>query len=130
MNRAFNALLLVALFGSACTTLTNAPAEAPSQTQNGDMPEPAFITKIASIPLGQVVELNNEYLGLTPLELVLPGTGGGKWEGSALNHYVMRCSTPDNRTWEIKRWRGGERIPTRVLFRPPGAEQRMAIGQR
>ncbi len=117
----------ILLSGCATQLITHlSPADREPATEP---PPPVFITKIASVPLGQVVELNNEYLGLTPLELVLPGTSGGKWEGGALNHYVMRCSTPDNQTWEIKRWRGGDRIPTRVLFRPPGAQQRMAIGQ-
>lgn len=113
-----------------CTTLVQTPETVTAAgVPDTDPPPPLFTTKIASIPLGQVVELNNEYLGLTPLELVLPVTSGGKWEGGVMDHYVMRCSTPDNQTWEMKRWRGGDRIPTRVLFRPPGAQQRMAVGQ-
>ena len=114
-----------------CTTLVKSPeTTTTAEFADTDPPPPVFTAKITSIPLGQVVELNNEYLGLTPLELVLPGTSGGEWEGGVMDHYVMRCSTPDNQTWEMKRWRGGDRIPTRVLFRPPGAQQRMAVGQR
>lgn len=125
----WSAALVCALL-CGCSTLVNNPVTAtPAELPDTDPPPPLFTTKIASIPLGQVVELNNEYLGLTPLELVLPGTSGGKWEGGVMDHYVMRCSTPDNQTWEMKRWRGGDRIPTRVLFRPPGAQQRMAVGQ-
>jgi hypothetical protein len=122
------ALLACPLLGG-CTTLTNTPAASPTPALEPDPPPPVFTTKIASMPLGLVVELNNEYLGMTPLEIVLPGTSNGKWEGKSWDYYTMRCSTPDNQTWEIKRWRGGDRIPTRVLFRPPGAQQRMAVGQ-
>lgn len=129
LARKWSAALVCALL-CGCTTLVNNPVTAtPAELPDTDPPPPLFTTKIASIPLGQVVELNNEYLGLTPLELVLPETSGGKWEGGVMDHYVMRCSTPDNQTWEMKRWRGGDRIPTRVLFRPPGAQQRMAVGQ-
>lgn len=113
---------------SGCA-LPQATPVAPPVRESAPSP-PVFTTKIASFPLGLVVELNDEYLGLTPIELVLPGTSGGKWEGTQLDNYILRCSTPDNTTWEIKRWRGGDRIPTRVLFRPPGAQQRMANAQR
>jgi len=120
---------LACLLSGGCTTLTNGPSAALPPAPEPDPPPPVFTTKIASMPLGLVVELNNEYLGVTPLELVLPGTTNGKWEGRSWDYYTMRCSTPDNQTWEIKRWRGSDRIPTRVLFRPPGAQQRMAVGQ-
>jgi hypothetical protein len=40
---------------------------------------------------------------------------------------VMRASTPDASGWEQKVWYPGDRIPSRVLFRIPGAMKRLAV---
>jgi hypothetical protein len=114
-------LLLLTVLLSACAT---APEP---EVRTAD---PVKTIDIRSWPSGLVVELNGEYLGTTPVELVVNSTKYGNWTseyGRAFSPIVMRASTPDAAGWEQKVWYPGDRIPSRVLFRIPGAMKRLAV---
>ena len=75
-----------------------------------------------SLPAGCMVELNGEFIGVTPLEFKTPATDDGEWPGWH-KVYNLRASIPLGQGYEQKSWFSGERIPTRVVFRIPGAER-------
>jgi len=79
--------------------------------------------EVLSLPRGCVVEMNGEYLGGTPLKISVPATPDGRWQGPPSLVHAISVSTPNNRFVETKKWRGGDRIPQRLLFRPPYAQQ-------
>jgi hypothetical protein len=92
--------------------------------------DPVKTIDIRSWPSGLVVELNGEYVGTTPVELVVNSTRSGNWTAEFARGFspiVMRASTPDAAGWEQKVWYPGDRIPSRVLFRIPGAMKRLAV---
>jgi len=91
-------------------------------------PYPAAIqteatVEILSLPRGCVVEMNGEYLGSTPLKISIPTTPDGRWQGPPGTMHAISVSTPNNRFIETKKWRGGDHVPRRLLFRPPYAQQ-------
>jgi hypothetical protein len=92
--------------------------------------DPVKTIVIRSWPSGLVIELNGEYIGITPVELVVNTTRFGVWPAEysrGFSPIVMRASTPDAAGWEQKIWYPGDRIPSRVLFRVPGAMKRLAV---
>lgn len=118
MTRPF---LLLSLLLSAC-------ASAPEPEVR--TVDPVKTIDIRSWPSGLVVELNGEYVGTTPLELVVNTTRYGVWTAEYSRGYspiIMRASTPDTSGWEQKIWYPGDRVPSRVLFRIPGAMKRLAV---
>jgi hypothetical protein len=114
------AALCVAL--CACETLQPPPPPAVRRAQ------PIAKIDVRSIPTRCVVELNEEYLGMTPLEVVVEASESGNWTSQGIGSvYVMRCSMPDGDGWEQKVWYPGNPVPKRVLFRIPGATQRLTV---
>jgi len=92
--------------------------------------DPVKTIDIRSWPSGLVVELNGEYIGTTPVGLVVNTTRLGVWTAEysrGLRPIVMRASMPDSSGWEQKVWYPGDRIPSRVLFRIPSAMKRLAV---
>ncbi len=92
--------------------------------------DPVKTIDVRSWPSGLVVELNGEYVGTTPLELVVNTTRFGVWTpdyGRGFSPIILRASTPDTSGWEQKIWYPGDRVPSRVLFRIPGAMKRLAV---
>ena len=77
--------------------------------------------EVFSLPRGCVVEMNGEYLGTTPLKIDVPATPEGRWAGAPGFTHVISVSTPNNRAVETRKWRSGDPIPRRLLFRPPYA---------
>jgi hypothetical protein len=77
--------------------------------------------EVVSLPARCVVEMNGEYLGATPVKIDIPSTSDGRWRGGPSTEHRITVSTPNNRAVETKKWRGGDPIPRRVLFRPPYA---------
>jgi hypothetical protein len=72
---------------------------------------------VASAPAGQVIELNDRYLGLTPKIIRVPVTDAGTWKGSSL--FVLRVSSLDGSENETKLYYPNEEPPSHVLFRLP-----------
>jgi hypothetical protein len=114
-------LLLLAVLLSGCVS---APEP---EVRTAD---PVKTIDIRSWPSGLVVELNGEYVGTTPLELVVNTTRFGVWTAEysrGFSPIILRASTPDASGWEQKIWYPGDRVPSRVLFRIPGAMKRLAV---
>ena len=84
---------------------------------------------VRSWPPGCIVELNGEYVGATPLNLVVNSSRSGNWTSDygLWTPIVLRASTRDAEGWEQKVWYPGERIPSRILFRIPGAMHKFAV---
>ncbi len=95
--------------------------------ENSAVPPAVGLTEstveILSLPRGCVVEMNGEYLGSTPLKISIPTTPNGRWQGPPGTLHAISVSTPNNRFIETKKWRGGDPVPRRLLFRPPYAQQ-------
>lgn len=118
------ALLAVAVAFGLCACETFAPQPEPTVRRA----QPIGKIDVRSIPAGCVVELNDEYLGVTPLEVVVDATESGNWASQGFGSiFVMKCSTPDGNGWEQKVWYPGHPVPRRALFRIPGAMQPLAI---
>ena len=65
--------------------------------------DPVKTIVIRSWPSGLVIELNGEYIGITPVELVVNTTRFGVWPAEysrGFSPIVMRASTPDAAGWE------------------------------
>jgi hypothetical protein len=77
--------------------------------------------EVHSLPPGCFIELNNEFLGATPLTIRVPSYEG-KWTGATYKMHRLRASMPRGQGWEEKRWFGYDPIPERVVFRIPGVE--------
>lgn len=77
---------------------------------------------IQSFPQGGILELNNEFVGTTPMRLTVKTGAGGSWTsyGSRANKFVLKCSSADGGVWEEKVWLVGQRVPDRILFRIGG----------
>jgi hypothetical protein len=113
------AALCVAL--CACETFQPQPEPAVRRAQ------PIAKIDVRSIPTRCIVELNNEYLGITPLEVVVDATESGNWARQGIGSvFVMRCSTLDGEAYEQKVWYPVNPVPKRVLFRIPGAIRSLA----
>lgn len=88
----------------------------------GEPAAPSAVTmEILSLPRGCVVEMNGEYIGTTPVKVDVPATPEGRWGGAPGFTHAISVSTPNNRAVETRKWRSGDQIPRRVLFRPPYA---------
>lgn len=94
----------------------------PSAYPAATIPTEATV-EILSLPRGCVVEMNGEYLGSTPLKISIPTTPDGRWLGSPGTMHAISVSTTNNRFIETKKWRGGDHVPRRLLFRPPYAQR-------
>ena len=104
------ALLLAACGGGSSQIV---PAAVPSERT----------IEVLSLPRNCVVEMGGEYMGATPLKISVPATPDGRWPGPPSFVHAISVSTPNNRFVETKKWRGGDPIPQRLLFRPPYAQR-------
>ena len=77
---------------------------------------------VHSLPPGCFVELNNEFMGVTPITIRVPSYEGD-WSGDFGQYHIMRVSFPRARGYDQKFWRTGDPVPKRVVFRIPGAER-------
>ena len=107
----------------ACAALVLAGCGGPSGPASAAAVPSEMTIEILSLPRGCVVEMNGEYLGSAPIKISVPATPDGKWLGAPGTIHAISVSTPNNRFVETKKWRGGDRIPQRLLFRPPYAQQ-------
>jgi len=122
MKRLCHAAIPLCFCLCACETFAPLPEPVVRKAQ------PIAKIDVRSIPTGCVVELNDEYLGVTPLEVVVDATESGNWASQGIGSvFVMKCSMPDGNGWEQKVWYPGHPVPKRVLFRIPGAMQGLVI---
>jgi len=114
MRRAATALLLVAAL-TACTTPEPEPEPEVRTAQE------VTAVHVHSLPPGCFIELNDEFLGVTPLTIRVPSYKGD-WSGSFGQLHVLRASIPRGPGHEQKVWMTGDQVPRLVVFRIPGAE--------
>ncbi len=83
--------------------------------------EEVSVIHVHSLPPGCFVELNNEFMGVTPLTIRVPSYEGD-WSGDFGKYHILRASIPRGRGYDQKFWRTGDPVPKRVVLRVPGAE--------
>ena len=106
-------LAVIALCFSACTTPKPEPVVRKA--------EEVTAIRVHSLPPGCFVELNNEFLGVTPLTIRVPSYEGG-WRGRFGDWHTLRASIPRNTGYDQRSWKTGDRVPKQVVLRVPGAE--------
>ncbi len=70
---------------------------------------------VHSLPPGCFIELNNEFLGVTPMTIRVPSYEG-KWRGSMYELNRLRVSMPRGGGLEEKNWFGYDRISISIVF--------------
>lgn len=79
---------------------------------------------VHSLPTGCLVELNGEWVGITPCVVMILSDSTGGFRGSDLK--VMKVEPVTGGLGDIKMWWPGQRIPSRSVFRIPWAPQQPA----
>ena len=115
MRRASNRLALAgaALVFAACTTPEPEPVVRKA--------EEVTAIRVHSLPPGCFVELNNEFLGVTPLTIRV-SSYDGDWRGGFGDLHILRASIPRGSGFDERSWRTGDPVPKQVVLRVPGAE--------
>ena len=106
-------LAAIALCCSACTT----PEPEPVVRQA----EEVTAIRVHSLPPGCFVELNSEFLGVTPLTIRVPSYNGN-WRGGFGDLHILRASIPRDTGYDQRSWQSGDPVPKQVVLRVPGAE--------
>ena len=106
-------LAAIALCCSACTTPEPEPVVRKA--------EEVTAIRVHSLPPGCFVELNNEFLGVTPLTIRVPSYEGS-WRGRFGGWHTLRASIPRGSGFDERSWRTGDPVPKQVVLRVPGAE--------
>jgi len=104
-------LAISALLLAACTTV-------PPKPEPPEAPR-ARAMAVHSIPTGCLVDLNGEWVGITPCTVMIPSDEDGGFRGSDLK--VMKVEPVTGGIGDIKTWWPGQRIPARSVFRIPWA---------
>ena len=115
MKAAPTILALAAAALAACATPDPVPEPEVREAQE------VTAVQVHSLPPGCFVELNDEFMGVTPLTIRVPSYKGD-WSGSFAQTHVLRASIPKGSGYEQKVWMTGDAVPRRVVFRIPGAE--------
>jgi hypothetical protein len=74
---------------------------------------------VHSLPTGCMVELNGEWVGITPCHVMIPADSTGGFQGPDLS--VMKVIPVTGGIGDIKIWWPGQRIPSRAVFNLPWA---------
>lgn len=107
------ALVALTLCCSACTTPEPEPVARKA--------EEVTAIRVHSLPPGCFVELNNEFLGVTPLTIRVPSYEGS-WRGRFGGWHTLRASIPRGSGFDERSWRTGDPVPKQVVLRVPSAE--------
>jgi hypothetical protein len=119
MLRALPSLSLGVLLVPALLAACSAPQPQPEPIVR--KAEEVTAVRIHSLPPGCFVELNNEFMGVTPLTIRVP-SHRGTWDGRPYGWHTLRVSIPRGRGHDQRTWRTGDPVPRRVVLRVPGAE--------
>jgi hypothetical protein len=103
---------------SCCAFLVDKPSTS-STMSNSAIENHTVTIEIASIPPGCIVELNGEFLGLTPFRLTVDSDSEGRWSRWDAHVYVLTCTAPTGQ-FDSRRWLCATKIPSAILFRPMG----------
>lgn len=104
-------LLCFSLLLAACATV-------PPKPEPPEAPR-AKAMAVHSIPTGCMVELNGEWVGITPCWVMIPADSNGGFRGPDLA--VMKVIPVTGGIGDIKMWWPGQRIPSRSVFQIPWA---------
>ncbi len=102
------------VLSGACILVSACSTTAPSTGE----PQDTVTMEVFSLPKGCVVEMNGEYVGAAPVKIDIPSTSDGRWQGRPGMSHAITVSTPSNRASETRKYRSGDPIPRRLMFRP------------
>jgi len=102
-------LLSISLLLCACVTKPQ-----PESWNTEKATAPAVI-KMVGYPTNLIVTVDGEYVGMTPMELVVSSHAERKWT----KWTEIRASMPGNIGFDSRTYRSGDRVPERLLFNIP-----------
>ena len=79
---------------------------------------------VHSVPTGMMVNVDNEWVGITPCVIMLPDDGEGGFKGPLLT--VIEAVPVTGGLQSTKMWWPKQRIPSRVVFTLPWAPRQPA----
>ena len=109
-------------FGCASPELPPSPAPAsysppPPKYDPASDPQPHYSILVESSPPGVRVEFNDEFVGITPCRIRVPGSTGRKYPGGDFRDHIFKALPPaTGGSSQIKRFTGGSDIPERLFF--------------
>ena len=109
MNRI---LIILAAALAGCATAPEPKPEPPTAPR-------ARAMAVHSVPTGMMVNVDNEWVGITPCVIMLPDDGEGRFKGPLLT--VIEAVPVTGGLQSTKMWWPGQRIPSRVVFTLPWA---------
>ena len=104
--------ICAALLLAACVTAPEPKPEPPTAPR-------ARAMAVHSLPTGCMVELNGEWVGITPCHVMIPADDTGGFQGPDLS--VIKVIPVTGGIGDIKIWWPGQRIPSRAVFNIPWA---------
>jgi hypothetical protein len=102
-------LLLLALFttGCAATGSTAAPVEDPDYYEHR--------ISVQTLPPGAIIDWNNNVVGISPCEIVIPKSFKGHWPNTPSWTETLRARWPDG-MWQEQDFDNRRPAPQRVVF--------------
>jgi len=108
---------LVAISALLLASCATAPKPEPPE------PPKAKAMSVHSVPTGCLVELNGEFVGITPCDVMLRQGYDGGFAGSDLMVMIVKPLVGIPVPGDIKMWWPGQRIPSEVVFLVHGASK-------
>lgn len=102
-------LLCSSLLLAACATKPQ------PETWNTEKATSPAVIKMMAYPTNLIVTVDGEYVGMTPMELVVNSHAERKWT----KWTEIRASMPGNIGYDSRTYRSGDRVPERLLFNIP-----------
>ncbi len=105
------------------TTFLTGCASAPPGAERGPAGTIAYYVEVESSEPGARIEVNNDYVGKTPMTLKIWGDTDGTFHNFGSQEYIVRCfPVSTNQFVQTKAFRTGgwfsqeDKIPTRLYF--------------
>ena len=108
---------LASLALAACATTPEPKPEPPTAPK-------ARAMAVHSVPTGMMVNVDNEWVGITPCVIMLPDDGEGRFKGPLLT--VIEAVPVTGGLQSTKMWWPKQRIPSRVVLTLPWAPRQPA----
>ena len=110
-------LIILAFALAGCATTPEPKPEPPTAPK-------ARAMAVHSVPTGMMVNVDNEWVGITPCVIMLPDDGDGGFKGPLLT--IIEAVPVTGGLQSTKMWWPGQRIPSRVVFTLPWAPRQPA----
>jgi hypothetical protein len=108
---------LASLALAACATAPEPKPEPPTAPK-------ARAMAVHSVPTGMMVNVDNEWVGITPCVIMLPADSTGGFKGPLLT--IIEAVPVTGGLQSTKMWWPKQRIPSRVVFTLPWAPRQPA----